>query len=85
MNLLIFISLLIFFSPIIVVGYIYATVKGFIVSRKYGLSATALSPLSVRWVMHELGIRSDAALEKMIFNIPSVSEYGLKLCLYPLV
>ena len=60
-------------------------IKAILVSKKYGLSATALSPLGVRWIMHELGVREDEALKKMIFNIPSVAEFGMKISMFPVI
>lgn len=57
---LIFIVLL----PVFLLGYVIWVVK-FLVGRKSGASATALSPLFGRWLQHQMGTRPDEATDRL--------------------
>lgn len=46
-------------------------------SRKLGVSATALGPMSMRWLQHQLGLRRDEACAKLIKVLPNHSYMGL--------
>jgi methyltransferase (TIGR00027 family) len=46
-------------------------------SRKLGVSATALGPMSTRWMLHQLGLRRDEACAKLIKVLPNHSYAGL--------
>jgi methyltransferase (TIGR00027 family) len=54
-------------------------------SRKLGISGTALSPLSMRWLQHQLGLRRDEACAKLIKVLPNHSYKGLYAASLPLL
>src|SRR5438445_469161 len=43
-------------------------------SRKLGVSATALAPMSTRWLQHQLGLRRDEACAKLIKVLPNHTD-----------
>src|SRR5512135_1354407 len=54
-------------------------------SRKLGVSATALSPMSTRWLQHQLGLRRDEACAKLIRVLPNHSYAGLYAVAFPVL
>src|SRR5215204_4962146 len=54
-------------------------------SRKLGVSATALSPMSMRWLQHQLGLRRDEACAKLIKVLPNHSYIGLCAAAFPVL
>jgi methyltransferase (TIGR00027 family) len=54
-------------------------------SRKLGISATALSPMSMRWLQHRLGLRRDEACAKLIKVLPNHSYIGLSAAAFPVL
>ena len=71
--------------PLTIIGYIFAVVKALLYSKKYGMSATATNPLSMRWLLHKLGKREDEAMVEMISSLPYVSTVGLWLIFGPVI
>jgi len=49
------------------------------------LSATALSPMSMRWLQHQLGLRRDEACAKLIKVLPNHSYIGLCAAAFPVL
>ena len=54
-------------------------------SRKLGVSATALSPMTMRWLQHQLGLRRDAACAKLIRVLPNHCYAGLYAAAFPVL
>ena len=54
------------------------------VSKKLGISQTAIEILNGRWTMHVFGIRVDEASAKLAAALPNTSVIGLWLALFPL-
>lgn len=54
-------------------------------SRKLGVSATALSPMTMRWLQHQLGLRQDAACAKLIKVLPNHCYAGLSALAFPVL
>jgi methyltransferase (TIGR00027 family) len=54
-------------------------------SRKLGVSATALSPMTMRWLQHRLGLRRDEACAKLIQVLPNHSYAGLRAAAFPVL
>ena len=46
-------------------------------SRTLGVSATALSPMTMRWLQHRLGLRRDEACARLMKVLPNHSYVGL--------
>jgi methyltransferase (TIGR00027 family) len=56
-----------------------------LLSRKRGVSATALGPMSTRWMQHQLGLREDEACAKLIKVLPNHSYGGLYAVVFPVL
>ena len=54
-------------------------------SRKLGVSATALSPMTMRWLQHQLGLRRDDACAKLIKVLPNHCYAGLCAAVFPVL
>ena len=54
-------------------------------SRKLGVSATALAPMTTRWLQHQLGLRRDEACAKLIRVLPNHCYAGLRAATLPVV
>lgn len=52
-------------------------------SRKLGVSATALGPMTTRWLQHQLGSRRDDACARLIKVLPNHSYAGLYVMAFP--
>src|SRR5947208_4845492 len=75
----------ILFLPFWLVVIIPYTVHMILLSRKLGLSATALSPMTMRWLQHQLGLRRDDACAKLIKVLPHHSYGGLSAASFPVL
>lgn len=71
------------FLPIWLVAMILWEVHAILSSRKLRVSATALSPMSMRWLQHQLGLRRDEACAKLIKVLPSHCYAGLCAVAFP--
>ncbi|MFK7805694.1 MAG: class I SAM-dependent methyltransferase [Anaerolineae bacterium] len=82
--LIIFIILQILFIPLAIVGGIWAGYKQLAMSKRLGVSQTAIEILNGRWTMHIFGLRDDAAAAQLAPVLPNTSTFGLWLALFPL-
>ena len=82
--LLVFIPLQILFIPLAIIGAILVGYRQLVVSRKLGVSQTAIEILNGRWTMHVFGLRDDRAAAKLAPALPNTSTFGLRLALFPL-
>src|ERR1043165_7375467 len=53
-------------------------------SRMRRVSATALSPMTMRWLQHQLGLRRDEVCAKLIRALPNHSYAGLRIVAFPI-
>ena len=83
-SLLVYIPLQILFIPLAVLGSIYVGYSQIVLSKKLGVSMTAIEILNGRWSMHIFDIRPDHACEKLAKVLPNTSVNGLWLALAPL-
>lgn len=81
--LIVFIIVQIIFIPFAIIGVILLTVKQVSVSKKLGVSSTALSVLSGRWIMNFYGVRKDENVARLYRALPNASEVGIWLLLFP--
>ena len=58
--------------------------KQLVVSKRLGVSQTAIEVLNGRWIMHIFGIRDDAVTARIASELPNTSTTGLWLTLFPL-
>src|SRR5271157_5887143 len=82
-SLIVFIIVQIIFIPLFIIGGILATVNQLLVSKKLGVSGTAISAIAARWLLNAYGIRKDPAAVKLYRSLPNGSEIGLWLLLFP--
>jgi methyltransferase (TIGR00027 family) len=71
------------FLPVWLVVMILYEAHVILSSRKLGVSATALGPMSTRWMQHQLGLRGDEACAKLIKVLPNHSYAGLYAVVFP--
>ena len=82
--LVIYIVLQIAFIPLAVLGIALTGYKQVAVSKRLGVSQTAIEIINGRWTMHIFGIREDPATAALISVLPNTSVTGLWLVLFPL-
>jgi methyltransferase (TIGR00027 family) len=73
------------FLPVwLVVGVLYEA-HVILSSRKLGVSATALNPMTMRWLQHQLGLRRDKACARLIKILPNHCYLGLRVAAFPVL
>lgn len=83
-SLIVYIPLQIVFIPIAIFGVLLVAYKQLVVSKRLGISQTAIEILNGRWIMHIFGLRDDVASARLAASLPNTSLFGLWLCLFPL-
>src|SRR4051812_26779247 len=73
------------FLPVVLVVWTAYEAHVILTNRKLGVSATALSPMSMRWLQHQLGLRRDEACAKLIKVLPNHSYLGLCAVAFPVL
>jgi methyltransferase (TIGR00027 family) len=81
--LLVFIITQIAIIPLVIIAGIIATYRQVFVSKKLGVSGTAISVISARWVMNVFGLRKDIASVKLYRVLPNAYEFGMWLFFLP--
>lgn len=81
--LLVFIVVQIIFIPMAIIGFILVAYKQMIVSKKLGVSQTAIEVINGRWTMDVFGMRKDTASVKLNRVLPNTSVAGLWMFLFP--
>ena len=81
---LIYLFLQIAFIPLAIVGVILTGYRQLAVSKRLGVSQTAIEIINGRWTMHIFGIRDDPATAELMSVLPNTSVVGLWLVLFPL-
>jgi len=80
----IFVLLQIVFVPLAFPGVLLVAYRQMVVSKKLGISQTAIEVLNGRWTMHAFGMRDDPATARLASVLPNTSLAGLWLVLFPL-
>src|SRR3954468_22403575 len=73
------------FLPVWLVACILYEAHVILSSRKLGVSATALGPMTTRWLQHQLGLRRDEACAKLIKVLPNHCYAGLYATAFPVL
>ena len=81
---LIYIPLQVAAIPLAIVGLLLAAYRQIIVSKRLGVSQTAIEIINGRWTMHVFGMREDNATVALMSVLPNTSKLGLWLVLWPL-
>mmetsp|Transcript_6752 Transcript_6752/g.17195 ORF Transcript_6752/g.17195 Transcript_6752/m.17195 type:complete len:336 (+) Transcript_6752:226-1233(+) len=80
---LVFIPLEILWIPAQICGCLWVAYKQIYVSKKMGLSMTAIEVINNRWIMDLFGMRSDPATLCLVKVLPNTSIAGLFVTLIP--
>jgi methyltransferase (TIGR00027 family) len=78
-------SVWIAFLPLSLVIIILYQAHLILSSRRLRVSATALSPMSIRWLQHQLGLRRDEPCAKLIKVLPNHCYAGLCAAAFPVL
>jgi len=81
---LVYVPLQILAIPLAIVGASLVAYRQLIVSRRLGVSQTAIEILNGRWTLHVFGLRNDPGAAKLAPALPNTSTSGLWLALFPL-
>jgi len=81
--LLVFVVVQILFIPLAIVGFILVAYKQMYVSKKLGVSASAIEVINGRWTMDVFGMRKDTASVKLNRVLPNNSVPGMWMFLFP--
>lgn len=81
--LIIFIIVQIIFIPLALIGFVIVSINQLLVSKRLGVSSTAISAMGQRWIMNAYGMRKDPATAKLYRALPNGSEIGVWLLLFP--
>jgi len=73
------------FLPVWLVVVILYEAHVILSCRKLGVSATALAPMSTRWLQHQLGLRRDDACAKLIKVLPNHCYTGWRAVAFPVL
>jgi len=84
LSLVLYIPLQVGFIPLALLGALQVAYRQLVVSKKLGVSQTAIEVLNGRWTMHVFDIRVDEASAKLITALPNTSVTGLWLAFLPL-
>ncbi len=82
---IIYIPLQIVFIPFAIFGVVLVAYKQLVISKRLGVSQSAIEILNGRWTMHIFGLRPDKASAELAATLPNDSLAGLWLFLYPRV
>ena len=80
----VFVVLQFVFLPLAVGGALLVAYRQMAVSKRLGVSSTAIEVLNGRWTMHVFGMRSDPDTAWLASVLPNTSILGLWLVLLPL-
>lgn len=84
LSLALYIPLQIAFFPLAIIGALLVAYRQMVVSKRLGVSQTAIEVLNGRWAMHIFGMRNDDATARLTSVLPNTSVHGLWLCFFPL-
>lgn len=77
LKVLLFIVIQILFIPVAIIGLVIALYKELYISKKLGISFSAIKALQYRWLMHYFNTRKDVLSVKFIKNFPCESHFGM--------
>lgn len=81
---LIYIPVQIIWLPFSILGVAWVAYKQLVVSKRLGVSQTAVEILNGRWTLDVFGLRDDLAARRIAEVIPNTSTSGLFVALFPL-
>ena len=73
-SLVIYVVLQVLCLPLLIVGVLLATYRQMVVSKRLGLSQTAIEVIQARWTMDRFGIRSDPGTVRLTNVLPNLYQ-----------
>ncbi len=80
---IVFIPVQLLFIPLTIVGIVFSMYAQTVVSKKLGVSGTAVNVASERLIMDRFGLRADRATGQLLRTLPNASMIGGWLILFP--
>ena len=80
-KILLFVILQILLLPLFMLGFVLIAVRQLLVSKKLGLSGTAIDVLQSRWIQHYFGGRDDPVTIELAKTLPNMSHWGMCLAM----
>lgn len=80
-KILLFVVVQIVLLPFFIVGFVLIAPRQFLVSKKLGLSGTAVDVLQSRWIQHYFGGRNDPVTIELAKGLPNMSHWGMCLAM----
>ena len=81
---ILYIPLQIVALPVCLLGMLLVTYRQMWISKRLGVSQTAIEVFNARWTLHIFGMRNDPGAAKLGPHLPNTSIFGLRLTLLPL-
>lgn len=82
-SIMVFVMVQVLFLPLTIIGLVLVTYKQLVISKKLGVSATAISAMGGRWIMNAYGTRRDVYTDRLYSALPNASALGLWLIFFP--
>ena len=76
-KILLFVLVQIVLLPFFIVGFVLIASRQILVSKKLGLSGTAVDVLQSRWIQHYFGGRNDPVTIDLAKGLPNMSHRGM--------
>ena len=83
-SLLVYVLLQVVLLPLAILGIMLVGYKQMVVSKRLGVSQTAIEVINGRFTMHIFGMRQDEPTAALATALPNTSTFGLWLVLLPL-
>ncbi len=80
-KILLFVIVQILLLPLFIVGCVPVAIRQILVSKKFGLSGTAVDILQTRWIQHYFGGRNDPITIELAKGLPNMSHVGMSLAM----
>ena len=80
-KILLFVIVQILLLPLFIVGCVPVAIRQILLSKKFGLSGTAVDILQTRWIQHYFGGRNDPITIELAKGLPNMSHWGMCLAI----
>jgi len=76
-----FVMIQLLFLPLLIVGSVFIAFRQILVSKKLGLTGTAVDVLQTRWIQHYFGDRTDPITIELAKGLPNMSHAAMCLAM----
>ena len=77
---ILYIPLQIIALPVCLLGMLLVTYRQMWISKRLGVSQTAIEVFNARWTLHVFGMRNDPGAAKLGPELPNTSIFGTSIC-----